>query len=133
MAIKRNSCRVTERSRMIKLSAQGLSIPQISNAVSVHEHIVDEVVSGRWAAAEKLGKAQQSRNDEVRSQAKENEEVTKAAAIAAATVRALKGMEDADVPKEEKAEAPPAEEELSPQQKGHITRRANAAAAADAA
>ena len=133
MAIKRNSCRRTERTRMKKLSAQGLSIPQISNAVSVHEHIINQVLDGAWDAAEKLGKAQQARNDDVRSKAKENEEVNKAAAIAAATVRALKAVESADVQKETQAEDTPVEEELSPQQRGHLTRRANAEAAKSAA
>ena len=121
MAIKRHSCRVTERNRMKKLAREGLSVPQISNAVSVHEHVVTRVVSGEWAAEEKKGKAQQRLNDETRALAKENEEVNKAAAIAAATVRALRAVEADDVPQETKAEVA----EISPQQKAANTRKRN--------
>jgi hypothetical protein len=111
MAIKRNSCRLSERVRMRVLSEKGYSIPQISNATSVHEHIIDEVLSGRWAAAEKEGKKQVKLNEVSRNEATANEETNKAAAIAAATVRALKSLEA---------------EELSPQQRGANTRKANA-------
>lgn len=116
MAIKRHSCRVTERIRMRKLEAQGKSIPQISNATSVHEHIVDEVLSGRWAASEKKGKIQLKLNNERRAKEKDNEAVVQAAAIAAATVTALRAVESA---------------ELSPQQRGAITKKANAAKKAE--
>ena len=112
MSIKRNSCRISERKRMRILQEKGMSIPQISNAVSVRENIVEEVLSGRWAEAEAVGKKQLSANNEARSVEKENEKINEAAAIAAATVQALKAVESA---------------ELSPQQRGAITRRANEA------
>jgi hypothetical protein len=117
MAIKRNSCRISERKRMREMQAQGYSTPQISNAVSVHEHIVDNVLSGEWAKGETQQKQDQVASDVARAGAEEQKKIDDAAAIATATAMAIKGLADA-----EKAE-------LSPQQRGHITRKENAARA----
>jgi hypothetical protein len=120
MAIKRNSCRISERKRMREMQAQGYSIPQISNAVSVREHIVSDVLSGVWDAGETQQKQDQVASDIARAGAKEQKKIDDAAAIATATAMAIKGLADA-----EKAE-------LSPQQRGHITRKENAAKAEEA-
>lgn len=89
MAIKRNSCRISERKRMKDLHARGFSIPQISNAVSVHEHIVTQVLDGSWDALEKEGRVQQKKNDAARLEEVEKQKVADAAVVATAVVQAL--------------------------------------------
>lgn len=111
MAIKRNSCRVTERTRMLRMSAEGYSIPQISNAVSVSENIVTMVVDGTWAEGEKRQKAEQRRLDAARETAAEDRKANEAAVLGKAIASALKEGQD----------------ELTPQQRGAITRKENAA------
>ncbi len=90
MPIKRNSCRITERTRMRNMAAEGYSIQQISNAVSVHEHIVDEVLSGRWAEAEAVQAQEQRTLDEKREVERSTEKEREAAAMGAAIAAALK-------------------------------------------
>lgn len=112
MPIKRESCRVTERTRMRKMHSEGFSVGQISNAVSVRENVVEMVVSGQWAEQENAQKADQKSADAAKVQAAKQEKIDDAAAIAAATAKAIRAAES---------------EELSPQQRGAITRKANAA------
>lgn len=133
MAIKRNSCRISERKRMREMQAQGFSIPQISNAVSVREHIVSDVLSGVWDKGEARQKQDQVASDVARAGAKEQKKIDDAAAIATATAMAIKAINDAD--KIDDAALINEEPELSPQQRGHITRKENAEklAAEDAA
>lgn len=109
MPIKRNSCRVSERKRMREMHAQGYAVPQISNAVSVREHIVAQVVDGSWAEQEKQGKLQQRANDAARSTAEQDAKAQEAATLGAAIAGALKGEVDT----------------RSRQQKAADTRRAN--------
>jgi hypothetical protein len=93
MAIKRNSCRISERKKMREMAAQGFSIPQISNQVSVKENVVSDVLDGTWAKAEAKQKKAQKALDAKRADAEENKEVAQAAAIAAATAKAIKDAE----------------------------------------
>ena len=89
MAIKRNSCRITERKRMRVLEAKGFSLAQISNAVSVRENIVAQVLDGSWAAAEAVGKKQQAANNKVREGEKQQQKIDDATLVATAVARAL--------------------------------------------
>ena len=120
MAIKRRSCRVTERTRMRKMHAEGFDNRQISNATSVVEDIVADVVSGRWAEAEAAQARDQVVADETRAGAAQKQKIEDAAAIATATALALQQAGVATIPSPEP--------ELSPQQRSANTRRANAAA-----
>ena len=94
MAIKRNSCRTSERKRMRELSAQGYSIPQISNAVSVKEPIVTLVVNGSWAEAEKEGKAQLKANETLRAGAAHQAKIDDAALVATAVAQAISDSDE---------------------------------------
>lgn len=109
MPIKRNSCRVTERTRMRKMSNEGFTIGQISNAVSVRENVVQLVVDGTWDEQEKAQKADQVTSDANRADAARQAKIDDAAAIATATAKAMRMAMQ--------------EEELSPQAKGAITKR----------
>ena len=109
MPIKRNSCRVTERTRMRKMSAEGFTVGQIANAVSVREDVVQTVVDGTWEAQEKAQKADQVISDAKRADAGRQQKIDDAAAIAVATAQAIRA----------------ADAELSPQQKGALTKKLN--------
>lgn len=127
MAIKRHSCRISERKRMREMQSEGYKVQQISNAVSVHEHIVTDVLDGTWEAAEQAHKKQQKINDEARRLEAENKEQNQAAIVAGAVVTAIdnKAKEDelrAQIRAELEAEQ---EEELSPQKRAAITRKKN--------
>jgi hypothetical protein len=98
---------------MRNLALAGYSIPQISNATSVRENIVSDVLDGTWDAAEKAQQKEQKAVNAKRKTEKADARVQEAAAIAAATAQALQG-----------AGVLP-DNELSPQQRAANTRKAN--------
>lgn len=116
MPIKRNSCRITERTRMRQMDAEGYTPEQISNAVSVNLPLVQSVLSGEWAEQERVQKADQVQADADKAGAAEADEIRKAAAIAAATAQAIQAANEING-------------DLSPQQRAANTRKANREAA----
>ena len=112
MPIKKDSCRISERKRMKQMAAEGFHPAQISNAVSVKQHLVDSVLDGTWGEQEKQQKLDQKQADKNRAEAEARKEAQNAAATAAAMKAVLQE-----------------EGVLSPQQKAANTRKANREAA----
>lgn len=140
MSIYRKSCRVTERVMMKKMYAVGQSIDQISTKLRVDETIVTEVVEGKWDSKEKkMALLAMQKNQEALA-GKADAESNKIAQIAAAAAAAISGQSpvvdpvalrakiEAEVRAEIAGELVPTTE-LSPQQRGAATRKANAAQA----
>ena len=104
MPIKRKSCRITERSRMKQMQAEGYSVPQISNALSVHEEIVEQVLDGTWDKGEKRQQAEQAKLNVERRVSAEKEKEREAAALGAAVAD---GLVRAGVVPQQPPEPPP--------------------------
>jgi hypothetical protein len=141
MSIYRNSCRTTERVTMKKLFANGFSVKEISTKLRVQEHIITDVVEGKWDSKEKaMTLAAMERNKEALI-GKADAESTKIAQIAAAAAAAIQGQTlvadpaamrakiEAEIRAEIAAEVPV----LTQGQKAAATRAKNKAIAADAA
>ncbi len=138
MSIKRNSCRITERVAMKKMFAAGLSVMQISTKLRVNEPTITEVVEGKWDKSEKAMTLAAMERNTIELQGKADAESNKIAQIAVAAAAAIAGHSpvvdkealrkeiEAEIRAEIAAESKPAE--LSPQQRGAITRKANEAA-----
>ncbi len=107
MAIKRDSCRASERITMLQMHEQGFSIGQISNQVSVKEHIVESVISGKWAKEEaRLKKVQAKRDEEYRQKAaRQKQEDATLMATAIASALADSKNESKEAPSEEASTA----------------------------
>ena len=144
MSIYRNSCRMTERVTMKKMFAGGHSIKQISTKLRVREEIVTEVVEGKWDSKEKSMALVAMKKNEELMLGKADAESNKIAQIAAAAAAAINGQSpvvnqaalraeiEAEIRAEMAQEKAPVEE-LTPQQRGAITRKENAAAKVEAA
>jgi uncharacterized protein (DUF2267 family) len=96
---------------MQSMHAQGFSLEQISNAVSVLPGVVESVLNGTWGKQEDKQKREQKALDKKREAEASNKEVSQAAAIGSAVAQALKENDNA---KEEKAD-PPADEAEGPE------------------
>jgi hypothetical protein len=130
MSIYRNSCRQTERVTMKKMFAQGFNLEQISVKLRVAPHIIGEVVEGKWDSKEKAMALQAMENNRVALLGKADEESSRIAQIAAAAAAAINGhspVVDKDALRKEIEAELRAEmaAELSPQQRGANTRKAN--------
>ena len=108
MPMKKDICRASERTRMLRMQAEGYSPEQISNAVSVKLDMVNRVLSGEFAEQENAAKEEQKRLDKERAEAKqkaEEERDARVAAAAAAGAAAAVNQPKASKPARELAEA----------------------------
>ena len=153
MSIKRNSCRVTERVTMKKLFAMGVSVKDISTKLRVMEPVISDVIEGNWDKKEKALTLAAMEANTIKLQGKADEDANRIAQIAAAAAAAIQGHApvvdrealrkqiEVEIRAEIAAEATPSivetvaklgGDELSPQQRGALTRKANAEKEADA-
>jgi len=124
---------------MKKLFAAGRSVEDISTKLRVEQRIVTEVIEGKWDSKEKAMTLAAMKRNEEKLTGKATEEANKIAQIAAAAAAAITGQSpvvDPDalrkqIEAEVRAEMEAKPEELSPQARGHITRKENAQAAQD--
>jgi hypothetical protein len=135
MSIYRNSCRITERVQMKKLFSQGYSVKQISTKLRVLEPVVTDVVEGKWDASEKAQTLAAMQNNKDKMLGEVDREANKIAQIAAAAAAAIAGQQKvvdpvalrAEIEAQVRAEMAEAKTpELTPQQRGAITRKENA-------
>jgi hypothetical protein len=142
MSIYRKSCRQTERVTMKKLYSYGKSVTDIATQLRVDESIVKEVIEGVWDSTEKaltLAAMEKNKQATIGKADAESNKIAQIAAAAAAAINgqspvvdqaALRAKIEAEVRAEMAAEATPVVEELTPQQRGANTRKANAEQAA---
>jgi hypothetical protein len=130
MSIYRNSCRQTERVTMKKMFSQGYNLEQISVKLRVAPKIISEVVEGKWDSKEKamtLAAMEKNRIDLIGKADAESNKIAQIAAAAAAAINGQSPVVDRDALRKEIEAELRAEmaAELSPQQRGANTRKAN--------